>query len=149
MLSLQEISDRMEIEDLMVRYSHAVDTHQWELLDELFTADAHIDYTAMGGPAGDLASTKAFLASVMPNFSAFQHMVANSAIRVEGDHATARTMCHNPMVVAGADGHQRLMLCGLWYHDSFVRVDGAWRIRQRIEEKSYMFVAPPADAVMS
>ncbi|WP_067563492.1 nuclear transport factor 2 family protein [Nocardia acidivorans] len=149
MLSLQEISDRMEIEDLMVRYSHAVDTHQWELLDEIFTADAHIDYTAMGGPAGDLASTKTFLAAVMPNFSAFQHMIANSAIRVEGDHATARTMCHNPMVVTGADGHQRLMLCGLWYHDTFVRVDDQWRIRQRIEEKSYMFVAPPADAVMS
>ncbi|MGV9409616.1 nuclear transport factor 2 family protein [Nocardia sp. NPDC003693] len=149
MLSLQEISDRMEIVDLMVRYSHAVDTHQWDSLDELFTADAHIDYTAMGGPAGDLASTKQFLASVMPNFTAFQHLVSNSSIQVDGDSATARTMCHNPMVVAGADGHQRLMLCGLWYLDSFTRVDGVWRISRRVEEKSYMFVAPPADAVVT
>ncbi|MGV9666297.1 nuclear transport factor 2 family protein [Nocardia niigatensis] len=144
MLSLQEISDRMEIEDLMVRYSHAVDTHQWELLDEIFTRDAHIDYTAMGGPAGDLESTKKFLATVMPNFSAFQHMIANSAIHVEGDHATARTMCHNPMLVTGADGARQLMMCGLWYHDTFVRVDGQWRIQQRVEEKSYMFIAPDA-----
>ncbi|MEU0542713.1 nuclear transport factor 2 family protein [Nocardia sp. NPDC005978] len=149
MLSLQEISDRLEIADVMVRYSHAVDTHQWDLLDELFTADAHIDYTAMGGPAGDLASTKQFLASVMPNFTAFQHLVSNSSIRVDGDSATARTMCHNPMVVDGADGHQRLMLCGLWYLDSFTRVAGVWRISRRVEEKSYMFVAPPADAVVS
>ncbi|MFF2550203.1 nuclear transport factor 2 family protein [Nocardia sp. NPDC058058] len=149
MLSLQEISDRMEIQDLMVHYSHAVDTRQWDLLDGIFTADAHIDYTAMGGPAGDLASTKAFLATVMPNFTAFQHLIANSAIEVEGDTATARTMCHNPMVVAGADGLPRLMLCGLWYHDSFVRVDDQWRISRRIEEKSYMFVAPPAEAVIS
>ncbi|QLY28237.1 nuclear transport factor 2 family protein [Nocardia huaxiensis] len=145
MLSLQEISDRLEIEDLMVRYSHAVDTHQWHLLDEIFTEDAHIDYTAMGGPAGDLASTKAFLASVMPNFSAFQHLVSNSSVRVEGDHATARTMCHNPMLVAGPEGKRQLMMCGLWYHDTFVRVDGNWRIHQRVEEKSYMFLA--ADAV--
>ncbi|WP_067538356.1 nuclear transport factor 2 family protein [Nocardia crassostreae] len=144
MLSLQEISDRLEIEDLMVRYSHAVDTHQWELLDEIFTPDAHIDYTAMGGPAGDLASTKSFLATVMPNFSAFQHLISNSSIRVDGDHATARTMCHNPMLVAGSDGHSRLMLCGLWYHDTFVRLGGGWRIHQRVEEKSYMFVAPTA-----
>ncbi|WP_040857713.1 nuclear transport factor 2 family protein [Nocardia niigatensis] len=144
MLSLQEISDRMEIEDLMVRYSHAVDTHQWELLDEIFTRDAHIDYTAMGGPAGDLESTKKFLATVMPNFSAFQHMIANSSIHVEGDHATARTMCHNPMLVTGADGARQLMMCGLWYHDTFVRVDGQWRIQQRVEEKSYMFIAPDA-----
>lgn len=149
MLSLQVISDRMEIEDLMVRYSHAVDTHQWELLDEIFTADAHIDYTAMGGPAGDLDSTKKFLATVMPNFAAFQHLISNSAIEVDGDSATARTMCFNPMVVSGADGHQRLMMCGLWYHDTFVRVDGQWRISRRNEEKSYMFVAPPADAVFT
>lgn len=144
MLSLQEISDRFEIEDLMVRYSHAVDTHQWDLLDEIFTADAHIDYTAMGGPAGDLESTKKFLAGVMPHFSAFQHLLANSSVRVDGDHATARTMCHNPMLVAGSDGHTQLMLCGLWYHDTFVRLDGRWRIKQRVEEKSYMFVAAPA-----
>lgn len=144
MLSLQEISDRLEIEDLMVRYSHAVDTHQWELLDELFTVDAHIDYTAMGGPAGDVESTKKFLATVMPNFSAFQHMISNSSIRVDGDHATARTMCHNPMLVTSSDGSRRLMLCGLWYHDTFKRVDGEWRIQQRVEEKSYMFIAPDA-----
>ncbi|WP_405495271.1 nuclear transport factor 2 family protein [Nocardia sp. NBC_00511] len=144
MLSLQEISDRMEIADLMVRYSHAVDTHEWETLDEIFTPDAHIDYTAMGGPAGDVESTKKFLAAVMPNFSAFQHMISNSSIRVEGDQATARTMCHNPMLVTSADGSTQLMLCGLWYLDTFVRVDGDWRIQQRVEEKSYMFVAPDA-----
>lgn len=146
MLSLQEISDRLEIEDLMVRYSHAVDTHQWDLLDEIFTPDAHIDYTAMGGPAGDLEATKKFLATVMPNFPAFQHMIGNSAIDVDGDRATARTMCHNPMMMAGPDGRQTLMLCGLWYHDTFARIDGTWRIRQRVEEKSYMFLAADAAA---
>ncbi|MEV0031997.1 nuclear transport factor 2 family protein [Nocardia sp. NPDC050793] len=145
MLSLQEISDRLEIEDLMVRYSHAVDSRQWDLLDEIFTADAHIDYTAMGGPAGDLASTKAFLASVLPNFPAFQHLVSNSSITVDGDIATARTMCHNPMLVAGESGAQSLMLCGLWYLDTFARVEGRWRIRQRVEEKSYMFLAGQAN----
>ncbi|MGY2060401.1 nuclear transport factor 2 family protein [Nocardia gipuzkoensis] len=144
MLSLQEISDRLEIQDLTVRYSHAVDTGQWELLDEIFTADAHIDYTAMGGPAGDLDSTKRFLATVMPNFLAFQHLVSNSSIIVDGDTATARTMCHNPMLVAGQDGRPTLMLGGLWYHDTLTRVDGRWRIARRVEEKSYLFLAASA-----
>lgn len=141
MLSLQEISDRLEIQDLMVRYSHAVDTKQWDLLDDIFTADAHIDYTAMGGPAGDLAATKKFLADVMPNFLAFQHLISNSSITVDGDTATARTMCHNPMMVPGGDGRDQLMLCGLWYLDTFTRADGRWWIQRRVEEKSYMFVA--------
>ncbi|MBB5918845.1 hypothetical protein BJY24_007757 [Nocardia transvalensis] len=142
MLSLQEISDRLEIQDLMVRYSHAVDTRQWELLDEVFTADAVIDYSAMGGSQGGLAETKQFLEQVMPNFLAFQHLISNSSITVNGDTATGRTMCHNPMLVADQDGTQRMMLCGLWYLDTFERVEGAWRIKRREEEKSYMFVAP-------
>ncbi|WP_040796343.1 nuclear transport factor 2 family protein [Nocardia higoensis] len=146
MLSLQEISDRMEIEDLMVRYAHAIDTHRWDLLDELFTADAHIDYTAMGGPAGDLAATKEFLSVTLPHFPAFQHLISNSSITVDGDTATGRTMCQNPMMIAGPDGTQQLMLCGLWYLDTFARVDGTWRIRTRTEEKSYMFLAAQAGA---
>lgn len=144
MLSLQEISDRLEIQDLMVRYSHAVDTRQWDLLDEVFTPDAYIDYSAMGGSAGDLVATKEFLATMLPNFLAFQHLISNSSISVDGDTATGRTLCHNPMLVADAAGKQSLMLCGLWYLDTFVRVDGQWRIRRREEEKGYMFVAPSA-----
>ncbi|MEV6558652.1 nuclear transport factor 2 family protein [Nocardia sp. NPDC051756] len=141
MLSLQEISDRLEIQDLMVRYSHAVDTGQWELLDDIFTEDAHIDYSAMGGSAGDVAATKKFLAAMLPNFPAFQHLISNSSITLDGDTATGRTMCHNPMLLSGGDGPPSLMLCGLWYLDTFARVDGQWRIARRVEEKSYMFVA--------
>ncbi|MBY8858217.1 nuclear transport factor 2 family protein [Nocardia sp. CA2R105] len=144
MLSLQEISDRLEIQDLMVRYSHAVDTRQWDLLDEVFTPDAHIDYSAMGGSTGDLVATKEFLATMLPNFLAFQHLISNSSISVDGDTATGRTLCHNPMLVADAQGKQSLMLCGLWYLDTFVRIDGQWRIQRREEEKGYMFVAPSA-----
>jgi hypothetical protein len=32
MLSLQEISDRLEIQDLLARYSHAVDQRDWAAL---------------------------------------------------------------------------------------------------------------------
>jgi SnoaL-like protein len=138
-LSLQEISDRMEITDLMVRYSHAVDTGQWDLLGELFTPDAIIDYTAMGGPRGGVEQITAFLSTTMPLFPAYQHLLANSSITVDGDAASARTMCHNPMALPGDDG--RLMFCGLWYLDRLVRVDGTWRIAERLEEKSYLWMS--------
>ena len=69
-MSLQEISDRFEITDLMVRYSHAVDTRQWDALAEIFSADAVIDYTAMGGPRGGVAEIAEFLSSTMPRFPA-------------------------------------------------------------------------------
>ena len=133
-MSLEEISDRLEIQDLLVDYSHAIDTQDWDGLDDVFAPDAVIDYSAMGGSTGNLAATKEFLAKVMPGFASSQHMIATSKVVVDGDTATGRTICHNPMVTA--DG--KVFWCGLWYVDTFVRTSAGWRIRHRVEEKSYM-----------
>ena len=43
-MNLQEISDRMEIQDLMVDYCYAVDHRDWDAFERLFTPDAVIDY---------------------------------------------------------------------------------------------------------
>ncbi len=40
MLTLREMSDRMGIQDLLVRHAHAADTRDRPLFRELFTADA-------------------------------------------------------------------------------------------------------------
>mgnify|MGYP003124368767 CR=1 FL=1 len=128
-MSLQEISDRMEIQDLLVAYSYAIDTRDWDALDEVFTPDAHIDYTAFGGSAGNLAETKAFLAEAMPMFSSFQHMVSTSKIDIDGDTAHVKTICHNPMVMKLGDDKVQVFYCGLWYVDEMVRT--GWEARRR------------------
>jgi hypothetical protein len=140
-MSLQEISDRMEIQDVFVRYSYAIDSRDWDALDDVFTPDAFIDYSVFGGSSGDLPSTKAFLAEAMPNFPSFQHMVSGSTITIDGDTAEAKTQCHNPMVMGEGDDPD-LMFCGLWYVDKLVRTPAGWRIKERVEEKVYMRVFP-------
>ena len=52
MLTLQEVSDRLEIQQLMAVYSNAIDQRNFDRLAEVFTPDAYIDYRAMGGIAG-------------------------------------------------------------------------------------------------
>ena len=146
-MSLQEISDRLEIQDLLVAYSHAIDTQDWDALDDVFTPDAFIDYSAFGGSAGDLPSTKKFLANAMPNFASFQHMVATSKVTIDGDEAEGRTICHNPMVIDTGNGNTHVFYCGLWYVDKFVRTPDGWRIKERVEEKSYMHNVPADFAV--
>ena len=47
MLSLQEISDRMEIQDLVYRYSELIDRKQFDGLREVFTED-HPAWTVVG-----------------------------------------------------------------------------------------------------
>jgi hypothetical protein len=132
MLSLAEISDRMEIQQLLVDYSTAIDNRRFDDLDRVFTSDAFIDYTELGGIAGTYPDVKAWLADVLPNFPAYFHMLGNFDIRIDGDTASSRTILFNPMKL-GAD--DQIMFCGLWYDDEFVRTADGWRMTRRVETK--------------
>lgn len=136
MLSQQEISDRMEITDLMLRYSHAVDTQNWDEYRTVFTDDAVIDYTVFGGPRGSVDDMVEFLGASMPMFSNFQHMIGPPLLEVNGDEATGRTICYNPMEFTGKNGPD-VFVCGLWYVDKLRRTADGWKIAERVEEKSY------------
>jgi hypothetical protein len=46
MLSLEEILDRLEIQQLLVDYSTAIDQRRFDDLDRVFTPDAYIDFWA-------------------------------------------------------------------------------------------------------
>lgn len=150
MLSLQEISDRLEIQDLVWRYSEIIDAKDFDALrSDVFTPDAFIDYSAFGGSKGDLDTTVEFLHKAMKIFPAHQHMNGNHQIKLgAGDPAataTGRVMCFNPQVLAPTEtgpeeGH--IFFCGLWYIDEYVRTDAGWRIKHRVEEKSYVFNTP-------
>ncbi|MEC9358144.1 MAG: nuclear transport factor 2 family protein [Pseudomonadota bacterium] len=140
-MSLQQLSDRQEIQDLLVNYCYAVDRGQWAMLDQVFTADATIDYSEFVGFRGDLTQAKAFLSQGLKQFSACQHAISTSQISIEGDHAHGRTLCQNPMVLR-IDGREHVMFMGLWYRDVFVRTAEGWRIQERYEERCYQHNLP-------
>lgn len=142
MLSAQEISDRFEIQDLVYRYADIIDQRRFDELQDVFSDDAQIDYTAVGGPKGDKQSTIAFLKKALPAFKCYQHLNANVQINVHGDTATGRVMCFNPQeLMLGKDKSQFFML-GLWYNDEYVRTAQGWRMRKRTEVMSWHFNAP-------
>ena len=63
MLSQQELSDRFEIQDLVFHYAHLIDSKRFDALrEDVFTADAHIDYSAMGGSVGDQRTVSQYAA---------------------------------------------------------------------------------------
>ena len=97
MLSLQELSDRLEIEQLIVRYSNCIDQRDWDGLDAVFTPDAYIDYRKLGGIDGRFPQVKAWLGPALANFPHYCHLVGNIEITLAGDTARARTLCINPM----------------------------------------------------
>jgi len=147
-----EVADRLEIGQLLVAYSEAVDRRDWDALDDVFTPDAVIDYTELGGIRGDLEAIKGFLRSSLGEESGklgFMHLLGQARVVIDGDVASARTPCLNPMVLrvpaaerCPGDDREHVYFCGLWYRDELVRTPGGWRIRDRYEERAYKFNRP-------
>ncbi|MEM6109193.1 nuclear transport factor 2 family protein [Mycobacterium sp. 050272] len=139
MLSLAEISDRLEIQQLMVDYSTAIDQRRFDDLDKVFTEDAYIDYTALGGIEGRYPEVKKWLSEVLPGFPVYAHMLGNFSVQIDGDKATSRVICFNPMVFPDGSGKpgDQVMFCGLWYDDEFARTPQGWRMTRRVETKVF------------
>lgn len=134
-----ELADRLAIDDLLTRYTFAIDAHDWDRLDEVFTPDAHIDYTATGGIAGAFPEVKRWLAETLPMFSAMQHVIAQKQVDIDGDLARVRAYFLNPMQIArsdqtGADGGTWQMDLGGAYVHELVRTPQGWRSRRLHEE---------------
>jgi hypothetical protein len=138
MLSLEEISDRLEIQQLLVDYSTAIDNRRFDDLDKVFTEDAYIDYTALGGIEGRYPEVKKWLSEVLPNFPVYAHMLGNFSVRIDRDTASSRVICFNPMVLGGEK--DQILFCGLWYDDEFVRTAEGWRMTRRVETKTFQKV---------
>lgn len=142
MLSLQEISDRLEIEDLLARYCHAIDARDWDALDAVFTPDARIDYSETGGAKGGYPQIKAWLPVALERFPMFQHMIATKKLDIAGDEARCRTILFNPMSYRDEAGAEQVFFMGLWYRDKLLRTPDGWRIAERYEEMAYAHNVP-------
>ena len=137
MLSIEEMSDRFEIQDLMVGYCYAVDNKDFDALDGYFTDDAVIDYSEMVGVKGSLADIKSFLAASLGPVPKSQHAVSTTQYSFDGDRCETRSVCTNPMVVPGDDGQPQTIFFGLWYIHQFRRTQNGWRISGLYEKKCY------------
>ena len=124
---LRELRDRQLIQDTLTRYASALDLHTPDLFAEVFTDDAIIDYTAAEGIKGDWRELRDWLAVTMSRFSGWQHLLSNMVVSIEGDEASARTECYNPLVTAAGE----VLHVGCNYTDRLRRVGDDWRIFQR------------------
>ncbi|HEY9578983.1 MAG TPA: nuclear transport factor 2 family protein [Rhizorhapis sp.] len=132
-LTLQEMSDRFEIQDLLVAYCYAVDNQDFDALDHVFAPGAIIDYSEMVGVKGQLPEIKAFLKESLGSVKAFLHSVSTTQYTIDGDTARTRTAVYNPMEI-DSNGTPSVMVFNLWYHHEFVRTEQGWRISSLREQ---------------
>lgn len=135
---LRYVADRIAIADLLARYSTAIDTKNFALLDDVFTEDGIGDYSAAGGIRGNRAEIKDWLGAALGIFSVVQHLVTNVTVELDGDRATSTCYLFNPLGWAAEGGRTEMLFCGGIYRDRLVRTPKGWRIRERVIETLYL-----------
>ncbi|MEU7829292.1 MULTISPECIES: nuclear transport factor 2 family protein [unclassified Nonomuraea] len=136
----REIADRLQIAEVLARYAYAIDSGDWDLLDEVFTPDAVIDYQTAGGIRGTRAEAKIWLADVLANWPGRLHLIGATRIAFEAGEARvsaafADTLAPSRELVS-ADS-KGLIQGGGWYHHRMLRTADGWRSRELVEEQSW------------
>lgn len=135
-MTLQEISDRFEIMDLLTDYCSAIDSKDIDALDLVFADDACIDYSKAGGPKADLKTIKKFLKANLGDLPR-QHIISNIKIKINGDSADVRCLCYNPLELPNQGDVLEVVFWGLYYNDKFIRTSNGWRIKERVTQPCY------------
>jgi SnoaL-like domain len=133
-MDLQELSDRQEIVDLITRYTRAVDTRSWDELDEVFTEDAVLDYSPVGGPADAPAVVKPWIEQGLAGFDRYQHIIGQVSIELDGDAARATAYFTNPMVSVDPEGNEKLWEVGGYYRHELRRTAEGWRSTRMLDD---------------
>jgi hypothetical protein len=134
-VDLQQISDRIEIQDVLVRYTRAIDTGDWDKLDTVFTSDAEIDYSESGGIVDTFPTVKPWLAEMLPLFFPKRmHTLGQLDISLDGDEALCSAYFHNPMPMDDGQGGEKIVEFGGIYHHTMLRTPQGWRSRKLYEE---------------
>lgn len=120
------MSDRDDVFDLTVRYATAIDDHRYQLLTEVFSEDAVLDYGEIGQWTGG-AEVAQFMEQAHVFAAHTMHRMSNQAIDIDGDTATVRTYVDALILLEDGSGVNPVG----YYDDIAVRTADGWRISRR------------------
>jgi hypothetical protein len=71
-------------------------------------------------------------------FPNYQHLISNISLDIKGNDASGRVMCFNPMQTED----NKVFFLGMWYQDTYKKIDNQWFISSRVEESSWSHNVP-------
>lgn len=132
-----EALDRAHITDLLSRYTWALVDRDWQAWTEVFTADAHVDYSTAGGPVGTPSVAAETFSQMLSMFDVALSAGGNVAITFDNeDTAKVRSVYTMTMRIPG--DQPTYMQASGWYLDTIVRTAEGWRIHNRFEHLAYV-----------
>jgi 3-phenylpropionate/cinnamic acid dioxygenase small subunit len=134
--TLQELGDRREIEDVLIRYAMSLDARDWAALEDVFLPDAE----AQLGDRLHCEDRDAIIATcrtALSGLTVSQHIIGNFTVELDGDRATSRCYLHAQHCYLPAVGLTTFIVAGT-YHDRLVRTEAGWRIAHRVLEQTWV-----------
>lgn len=138
-----DLADCAEIRAVLARYMRAMRMRDVDVMDTVFTADAVIDYTAIGGSRASWSDTKSWLRGMI-DVELFMLFVGDVYPNFADDRNTADVESTWHGVFVAATGVPPLMIFGT-YADQFVRTAEGWRISARTDQPALQVAAPAVE----
>ena len=129
--------DRRSVERLLVRYARAIDESRYDWLDEVFTEDAALDFSEVGGLRGTYREVRPWLEETLAKYESLHHQLGNVDIQVRGAEGTAHSYVR-AMHVYREDGEKHHFELGAVYEDVIELTDHGFRIAKRTLRKRFI-----------
>lgn len=140
--TLQELSARTSINDVLMKYVRGVDRRDWDLVRSCYHEDAFQDH---GAYAGGLDGLITWSRAWHENIPVCMHTVSNVLIELNGDTAVAESYVIVHQMQPDESGTMVYATAGCRYVDTFEYREGpGWRILRRIVP--LVFTRPPDPA---
>jgi 3-phenylpropionate/cinnamic acid dioxygenase small subunit len=121
-------ADVIEIHQLLGLYGHVVDAGEWERFEELFEADAELDYTGVRAP-----QVFRRVDEIRDYFAGANHPSAHHVTNIVVFERDGEVRVKSKFVAPYTRGtHDPVRLYGGDYDDVVVRTPDGWRFRRRV-----------------
>ena len=126
--ALQQLLDKQEIHEVLMRYCRGIDRCDAELLNTVYHPDATDDHGMFKGKAADFIPWALNALTREDNTS---HYIANELIEIDGDVAYCESYFYAVHRRRSKDGTPLDLMFNGRYVDRFERRQGQWKIAHR------------------
>jgi ketosteroid isomerase-like protein len=131
-------TDREEIITKLYLYARAIDAKDFDILRDIFSDDAIVDYAIPGGAQLSLSDLIPWLREALAMFRLTQHVISNPLIDVDVDAAASTAYLTAAHEQVGKDGRRTTFVDHGVYKDTWTRTAQGWRIRRRRLDRFFL-----------
>ncbi|MDR5765852.1 MULTISPECIES: nuclear transport factor 2 family protein [unclassified Caballeronia] len=142
----QQLLERMRIREVLEDYLGSLDDKDYDAIANCFTEDAVSHYN---NEPHELKGGKGVAEWLhrMAAYNATIHALGNARIKVDGDKAVAHSIV-TATLHAGDEGFGRVQVRTIDYVDQLVKVNGEWKIANRMHKPTMQYDAPSQSMVL-